>query len=91
MQSPLLYKFQATEQHLCPSSELQKEIVFLLMDSVDESAPSAKILVGVSLDARASFQLLSWAVTVAAHPNDTVVALHVLGSFLIDMFTCHQL
>ncbi|CAD5193152.1 unnamed protein product [Musa acuminata subsp. malaccensis] len=79
MQSPLLYKFQATEQHLCPSSELQKEIVFLLMDSVDESAPSAKILVGVSLDARASFQLLSWAVTVAAHPNDTVVALHVLA------------
>ncbi|RRT55675.1 hypothetical protein B296_00032209 [Ensete ventricosum] len=49
-------------------------------DPYAKHAPSAKILVGVSLDARASFQLLSWAVTVAAHPNDTVVALHVLGA-----------
>ncbi|CAL9078386.1 unnamed protein product [Musa textilis] len=48
------------------------------MESVHESAPAAKILVGVSLDARASSQLLSWAVTVAARPNDTVIALHVL-------------
>ncbi|RZS10992.1 hypothetical protein BHM03_00042300, partial [Ensete ventricosum] len=48
-------------------------------DPYAKHAPSAKILVGVSLDARASFQLLSWAVTVAAHPNDTVVALHVLA------------
>lgn len=53
------------------------------MESVHESAPAAKILVGVSLDARASSQLLSWAVTVAARPNDTVIALHVLGSFVL--------
>ncbi|RWW62555.1 hypothetical protein BHE74_00030340, partial [Ensete ventricosum] len=75
---------------LCSTNFKHRSNIFvhssaLLMDSVEESAPSAKILVGVSLDARASFQLLSWAVTVAAHPNDTVVALHVLGSFLIVM------
>ncbi|RWV87092.1 hypothetical protein GW17_00050953, partial [Ensete ventricosum] len=69
---------------LCSTNFKHRSNIFvhssaLLMDSVEESAPSAKILVGVSLDARASFQLLSWAVTVAAHPNDTVVALHVLA------------
>ncbi|KAJ8459443.1 hypothetical protein OPV22_032369 [Ensete ventricosum] len=48
------------------------------MEPVQESEPAARILVGVSLDARASSQLLSWAVTVAARPNDTVIALHVL-------------
>ncbi|KAF6149061.1 hypothetical protein GIB67_018639 [Kingdonia uniflora] len=37
-----------------------------------------KILVGLSLDAEASNELLSWAIRIAARPNDTVVALHVL-------------
>ncbi|KAG1326943.1 putative receptor-like serine/threonine-protein kinase [Cocos nucifera] len=48
------------------------------MDFTEERALSGKILVGVSLDARASSELLSWAVGNAAHPNDTIVALHVL-------------
>ncbi|XP_010913624.1 probable receptor-like serine/threonine-protein kinase At5g57670 isoform X2 [Elaeis guineensis] len=48
------------------------------MDSTEERALSSKILVGISLDARASSELLSWAVGNAAHPNDTIVALHVL-------------
>ncbi|XP_042381869.1 probable receptor-like serine/threonine-protein kinase At5g57670 isoform X2 [Zingiber officinale] len=50
------------------------------MDSVEESVsvpPAAKLLVGVSLDGGESSQLLAWSVTVA-HPNDTIVALHVL-------------
>ena len=63
------------------------------MDSIESSPPpssssssstsfsssGAKILVGVSLDARASFDLVSWAVGVAARTNDTIIGLHVLG------------
>ncbi|WOL18318.1 hypothetical protein Cni_G27112 [Canna indica] len=65
-----LYKFRVS----CPSRH------FHGMDSIEESAtaPAAKILVGVPLDGRASSQLLSWAVTTAAHANDTILALHVL-------------
>lgn len=48
------------------------------MDSTEERALSNKILVGFSLDARAGSELLSWAVGHAAHPKDTIVALHVL-------------
>ncbi|PIA28554.1 hypothetical protein AQUCO_06800007v1 [Aquilegia coerulea] len=39
----------------------------------------AKILVSVPLDADLSNELLSWAIEVAARPNDTVVALHILA------------
>ncbi|KAL6001857.1 hypothetical protein ACLOJK_040421 [Asimina triloba] len=39
----------------------------------------AKILVGLPMDLQASAELLSWAIGVAAQPNDTVVALHILG------------
>ncbi|XP_027072379.1 probable receptor-like serine/threonine-protein kinase At5g57670 [Coffea eugenioides] len=39
---------------------------------------SRKILVGISLDAQESRELLYWAITFLAQPNDTVVALHVL-------------
>lgn len=58
------------------------------MDSIESSSSSfsssssslgEKILVGVSIDARTSSELLSWAVRVAARPNDTIIALHVLG------------
>ncbi|KAK3026282.1 hypothetical protein RJ639_041231 [Escallonia herrerae] len=42
------------------------------------SATPAKILIGISLDAEDSAELLSWAIRNVAHPNDTVVALHVL-------------
>ncbi|XP_039132087.1 probable receptor-like serine/threonine-protein kinase At5g57670 [Dioscorea cayenensis subsp. rotundata] len=49
------------------------------MDSLEECSLVTKILVGVSLEEKkTSIDLLSWAVTVAAHPNDTIVALHVL-------------
>ncbi|TYJ22010.1 hypothetical protein E1A91_A08G100700v1 [Gossypium mustelinum] len=41
------------------------------------SAP-AKILVGISLDPDESKEVLSWAIRVLTHPNDEVVALHVL-------------
>lgn len=40
-----------------------------------------KILVGISLNAEESKELLFWAINVLAQPNDTVVALHVLGQY----------
>ncbi|XP_050215800.1 probable receptor-like serine/threonine-protein kinase At5g57670 isoform X2 [Mercurialis annua] len=39
------------------------------------SSSSTKILIGISDD---STELLSWAITVLAHPNDNIAALHVL-------------
>ncbi|KAL7200120.1 hypothetical protein ACSBR2_022262 [Camellia fascicularis] len=42
------------------------------------SAPSAKILVGISLNPDDSKELVAWAIRIVAHPNDTLVALHVL-------------
>ena len=42
------------------------------------SAP-AKILVGITLNPEDSKELLSWAIRTLTHPNDTLVALHVLG------------
>ncbi|KAK7847149.1 putative receptor-like serine/threonine-protein kinase [Quercus suber] len=41
------------------------------------SAPS-KILIGLSLDSDDSKEALSWAIRVLAHPNDTIVAIHIL-------------
>ncbi|KAJ7955745.1 Receptor-like kinase [Quillaja saponaria] len=41
------------------------------------SAP-ATILIGLSLDPEDSKEVLSWAIRVLAHPNDTIVAVHVL-------------
>ncbi|KAF8400385.1 hypothetical protein HHK36_013683 [Tetracentron sinense] len=38
----------------------------------------AKILIGLSLDAEVSKEILSWTIGVLARPNDTVIALHVL-------------
>lgn len=61
------------------------------MDSVEESIsvlPAAKLLVGVSLDGGESSQLLAWSVTVA-HPNDTIVALHVLGWYQLAHQVCN--
>lgn len=40
-----------------------------------------KILVGISLNAEESKELLFWAINVLAQPNDTVVALHILGQY----------
>lgn len=44
-------------------------------------APS-KLLVGISLELDHSNELLSWATRVLAQPNDTVVAVYVLGQHL---------
>ncbi|XP_065850345.1 probable receptor-like serine/threonine-protein kinase At5g57670 isoform X2 [Euphorbia lathyris] len=40
----------------------------------------AKILVGISLDPLQSKELISWAITVLAHPNDHIVAIHFLNT-----------
>lgn len=37
------------------------------------------ILIGLSLDSNDSKELLSWTIRVLAKPNDTIVAVHVLG------------
>ncbi|XVF70091.1 hypothetical protein PTKIN_Ptkin11bG0134300 [Pterospermum kingtungense] len=42
------------------------------------TAAPAKILIGISVDPDDSKELLSWAIRVLAHPNDEIVALHVL-------------
>ncbi|KAL8128705.1 hypothetical protein V2J09_017860 [Rumex salicifolius] len=42
------------------------------------SNSSATILIGMSLDEDKSKELLSWAISILSHPNDTVIALHVL-------------
>lgn len=42
------------------------------------SAPT-KILIGIPSDPEDSKELLSWAIRVIAQPNDTIVALHVIG------------
>ncbi|KAJ0030076.1 hypothetical protein Pint_14217 [Pistacia integerrima] len=39
---------------------------------------SSKILIAISLDPDESKELLSWAIRVLAHPNDSIVAIHVL-------------
>ncbi|XP_062078588.1 probable receptor-like serine/threonine-protein kinase At5g57670 isoform X2 [Humulus lupulus] len=42
------------------------------------SSCSSKILIGISLDPNESKDLLSWAITLLAHPNDAIVAVHIL-------------
>ncbi|EAZ06204.1 hypothetical protein OsI_28444 [Oryza sativa Indica Group] len=39
----------------------------------------SRILVGVPNNSRGCSELLSWAIRVVARPNDSVVAVHVLG------------
>ncbi|CAL5358580.1 unnamed protein product [Camellia sinensis] len=55
---------------------------FLLQNHIEAemsvSAPPAKILVGISLNPDDSKELVPWAIRIVAHPNDTLVALHVL-------------
>ncbi|KAH7545231.1 hypothetical protein FEM48_Zijuj01G0071700 [Ziziphus jujuba var. spinosa] len=56
------------------------------LESVCQSAVSmtmatsstARILIGISLDPDESKELLSWAITVLAHPNDNIIATHIL-------------
>ncbi|KAK1317994.1 putative receptor-like serine/threonine-protein kinase [Acorus calamus] len=45
---------------------------------MENNMSPVKILVGVSSNVEASERLLSWAVRVAARPDDTVIALHVI-------------
>lgn len=42
----------------------------------------SRILVGVPNNSRGCSELLSWAIRVVAKPNDSVVAVHVLGNRL---------
>jgi hypothetical protein len=42
----------------------------------------SRILVGVPNNSRGCSELLSWAIRVVAKPNDSVVAVHVLGNCL---------
>ncbi|CAN8234253.1 unnamed protein product [Cochlearia groenlandica] len=51
--------------------------------SVDETEANRTILVGVKLDAP-SRELLTWALVKIAEPGDTVIALHILGSEIVD-------
>lgn len=39
---------------------------------------SATLLIGIPLDTEKSYELLSWAINLLAHPNDNILALHVL-------------
>lgn len=52
--------------------------VSIEMISLSEEG-SNKILVAISLDHDESQNVLSWAINVLAKPNDTIVALHLLG------------
>ena len=47
---------------------------------------SNKILVAISLDRDESQNALSWAINVLAKPNDTIVALHLLGKCVYTWF-----
>ena len=57
------------------------------MDAIEEcsrdgSRPQGtRILVGVPNNSRGCSELLSWAIRVVAKPNDSVVAVHVLGNY----------
>ncbi|KDP43801.1 hypothetical protein JCGZ_23009 [Jatropha curcas] len=42
------------------------------------SSSPAKILIGIPLDPNESKDLLSWAITVLARPNDEIIAIHIL-------------
>ncbi|PRQ37553.1 putative rossmann-like alpha/beta/alpha sandwich protein [Rosa chinensis] len=50
----------------------------------------AKILIGISSDPDESKQLLSRAISVLAHPNDNIVAIHVLGQSKRESVTKSQ-
>lgn len=64
------------------------------MDAIEECSRSSderrrhqlllgsRILVGVPNNSRGCSELLSWAIRVVAKPNDSVVAVHVLGNDL---------
>jgi len=48
---------------------------------VPSSTAPARILVATCLDEDDAKELLSWAIRILSHPNDTIIALHVLGQF----------
>ena len=52
------------------------------------SSSPCKVVVGIPLDVEDSEELLSWAIQHLAQPNDTVIALHVLGEYVLsDQFS----
>ncbi|KAJ8767494.1 hypothetical protein K2173_017538 [Erythroxylum novogranatense] len=54
--------------------------VNLFLNKMIPPAPAKNLLVGISLDPADSKELLSWAISVLAHPNDNVIAIHVLAA-----------
>uniref|UniRef100_A0A7C9DNF1 Receptor protein serine/threonine kinase n=1 Tax=Opuntia streptacantha TaxID=393608 RepID=A0A7C9DNF1_OPUST len=46
---------------------------------VPSSTAPARILVATCLDEDDAKELLSWAIKILSHPNDTIIALHILG------------
>ncbi|KAF3452838.1 hypothetical protein FNV43_RR03271 [Rhamnella rubrinervis] len=72
----LLHTTQSKRPPLC-SICIGTCLPFMTMTMV--TASPAKILIGISLDPDESKELLSWAITVLAHPNDNIIATHVLA------------
>lgn len=46
---------------------------------IPSTAP-ATILVATSLEVDHAKELLTWAINILSHPNDTIIAFHVLGN-----------
>lgn len=66
---------QSARLHTLPT---KKVYISTTVDIMELSSP--RLLLGLPLDAESGAELLSWAISVAAHPNDTITALHVLGT-----------
>lgn len=58
-------------------------VVYLVADNkmIPAASAPAKILIAIPLDPDDSKELLSWAISVLARPNDEIIAIHVLGIF----------
>lgn len=50
------------------------------------STKPTKILVGISLNVEESKEILAWAIRVLANPNDTIIALHIVGEFSLQLW-----
>jgi hypothetical protein len=63
------------------------------MDAIEECSSDggrhqgSRILVGVPNNSRGCSELLSWAIRVIAKPNDSIVAVHVLGNCLATLLS----
>lgn len=66
---------ESARPHTLPT---KKVYISTMVGIMELSSP--RLLLGLPLDAESGAELLSWAISVAAHPNDTITALHVLGT-----------